>query len=612
MDIKLQIEKLLSQILSEMGVTDASVTVSPSNDSSHGEYSTNVALNLSKKLGKSPVEAAEMIVNKVSVIPAKAGIQEDKNWIPDQVGDDKEIASSQASRNDGFIEKIEVVKPGFINFFLAKEAMGKTALEILEGEKYKSGDKKKIMVEFTDPNPFKEFHIGHLYSNIVGESICRLLESAGNEVKRVCYQGDVGLHVAKSIWGLNLKLKTENLKMEELEKKSLPDKAKFLGESYALGAKEYEENPQVKEEIISINKHVYARDDAEVNSLYQKGREWSLAYFELIYKRLGTHFDHYYFESNAGPKGIAFVQEHMDIFRQSEGAIIFPGEEYGLHTRVFINSQGLPTYEAKEMALAPTKYADYPYDQSIIITGNEVNEYFRTVLKALSLINPELADKTKHLSHGMVKLSSGKMSSRSGNVITGEWLLNEAVKRSEEKVKESERDEEVSPELSETVGIAAVKYALLKGSIGKDVTFDFDESISFEGNSGPYLQYTHVRCCSILRKSQITNHKSQINNIGQGVNFETYTFSQEESDLLRTIYYFNEIVSRAAETYSPHLICAYLFDLAQEFNLFYQKQPILKAEQEEQRNMRLLLVQATAKVLKDGLHLLGIEAPERM
>lgn len=612
-------EQILEKVSNALQATGISFVpeVTISNDSRFGEYSTNAAMIAAGQMHKSPMETAEVIAAHI-----------DKGHS---------------------IDKVEIVKPGFINFFLSKKALGTQLVQVLcneESTERTVKNKKKVMVEFTDPNPFKEFHIGHLYSNIVGESISRLLESQGIEVKRACYQGDVGLHVAKSLWGMMQKLTTNDQgksyeeTLADLQLQSLNDRARFLGAAYALGAKAYSDDDKAKEEIIKLNKAIYQQDPSVID-LYHLGKAWSLEYFELIYKRLGTHFDKYYFESVAGPKGMEFIQANMDkgLFKKSEGAIIFHGEEYGLHTRVFINSQGLPTYEAKDLGLAPTKYADYPYDLSIIITGNEVNEYFKTVLKVLAIINPDLAAKTKHISHGMVRLPSGKMSSRTGDVITGEWLLDEAGRRSlaiiqqatqtrpEERESFINGESRVKPEdqqeIADKVGIGAVKYALLRSAIGRDVVFNFDESISFEGNSGPYLQYTYVRTQSVITKLKIQHRTSPPlgrnsteltigDNIGQYINFESYTFQQEEAELLRTISYYKEIVSQAAKEYAPHILCTYLFTLAQQFNSFYQKSPIIKAETEQQQELRLGLVLATARIISEGLGLLGIETPDKM
>jgi len=315
----LQNEVLLNEI------KDSLVSFEHPENPEHGDYSTNVALALGQQLKQNPKEIAEKLRE-----------------------------SMKATNN---IEKIEIAGPGFINFFLKQEYLLQELQEIVKKkEKYGQGtaQKKKVMVEFTDPNPFKEFHIGHLYSNAVGESLSRLLEAQGNRVKRVNYQGDVGLHVAKAVWGMQRKLEEQHLSIKELEKQDLSARVKFLGQSYAKGDQAYEKGI-AKEDIESLNARIFAKDK-EVKELYQRGRKWSLDYFEQIYKRLGTKFDHYYFESEAGKIGEKLVQEGIKkgIFVKSQGAVIFPGEKYGLHSRVFITSQGLPTYEAKELGLAPT------------------------------------------------------------------------------------------------------------------------------------------------------------------------------------------------------------------------------------------------------------------
>ena len=331
--------------------------------------------------------------------------------------------------------------------------------------------------------------------------------------------------------------------------------------------------------------------------LYETGRQWSLEAFEVIYKRLGTKFDFYYFESEVGEPGKKLVLEFLKkgVFEKSDGAIIFRGEKMGLHNRVFINSLGLPTYEAKEMGLAPTKYKDFPYDVSIIVTGNEVSAYFKVVLAALSKVSPDLAKKTTHIGHGMVRLPEGKMSSRTGNIKTGEWLLDETKKRLLEAYPSMQES------IAEKVAVGAVKYALLRVGVGRDIVFNFDSSLSFEGESGPYLQYTYARTQSVLKK--IKSEKLKVKSEKE--------LTGEEQLALRLLYRFPEIAEEAAENYAPSTLCTYLFDLAQAFNLFYQKDPILSAE-EKTRELRIVLTKRVGEVLKTGLHLLGIAAPQRM
>jgi len=577
--MKNTIAEALRKALEAEDITDVAIQVTAPSDEKYGDYTSNVAMIAAKKIGKNPLEVAEGLQGTLSEMAVEG------------------------------VRKIEVVKPGFLNFWLDQEFIiaqlnqkfqeyqTRSVIE-LKGDTFAA---KKIMVEFTDPNPFKEFHIGHLYSNIVGESLARLFESQGDEVRRVCYQGDVGLHVAKALYGIT-RITNYELRMKELEKSSLEERAKFLGECYAVGAKVYEESEEAKKEIHTINKQVYEKDP-EIMPLYEKGRAWSLEYFETIYKRLGTKFTGYYFESEVGEIGKALVKQHIGkVFEESDGAVVFRGEPYGLHTRVFINALGLPTYEAKELGLAPKKYQDFPYDLSVIVTGNEINEYFKVLLKALSLIDSQLAGKTRHISHGMLRLPEGKMSSRSGNILTGEWLLDEAKSRIQKAYPDMDK------ETAEKVAIGSVKYALLKSSIGKNIEFSFDESISFEGNSGPYLQYTYVRTQSILRKSQATNPKSQ-ENTKYLLNPFHDDLNDEERGLLRTLFKFDEVVALAAQDLAPSHVATYLFDLAQKFNNFYQKHKILESEQ---KVFRIGLTVVVGETIKKGLDLLGIPVPERM
>lgn len=542
------------------------VEITPSSNEKFGDFSSNVALQQSKfdegRAKQTPLEIANKIVEKLPPL--------------------------------GFVDEVTVTPPGFINFSLKKGALQKEVSQMLKEKGVNLAlNKKKIMVEFTDPNPFKEFHIGHLYSNAVGEALCRLLEATGATVKRVNYQGDVGVHIAKAIWGMRKLLAKRHKDLKAVGLEPPEARATFLGEAYALGAKEYDLDEAAKREIISLNKEIYEHPDGIEE--YVKGKKWSLEYFEEIYKRLGTTFAFYYFESEGGKIGMELVKEYQKkgVFVESDGAIIFPGEKYGLHNRVFINSQGLPTYEAKELGLAPKKYQDFAYDLSIIVTGNEINEYFKVLIGVLKKVRPELGEKTMHISHGMVRFAGGKLSSRLGNALSARVLLFEIKKRINQEFND------IDSQTAEKVAVGAVKYALLKGSIGKDIQFSLEESISLDGNSGPYLQYTFARCLSVLAKG----------NLGDSVSFDDA--GEPEILLLRALGKFKEVVAGSASSFSPNTLAKYLFDLAQRFNRIYNELPILKAPPPD-RDRRLFLTRATADVLKKGLDLLGISAPEKM
>ncbi len=560
--VKIILEKAIRSILEAQGITVPSFIVEKS--PTFGDYATNAALVSAKELGKNPREVAELLVAEL------------------EKSDDVNEA----------ILKMEIAGPGFINFFVKDEVIQKHISEIVSlGAGYgenKTLERQKVMVEYTDPNPFKEFHIGHLMSNAVGESLSRIVEAQGAEVKRACYQGDVGMHVAKTVFGI---------KNQESGIRNVAD----LGRAYAFGAQDYDEH---KMEIQEINKKIYNRSDAEINEIYDAGRKISLDYFETIYQKLGTKFDCYFFESATGVFGKQIVEENTPaVFEKSDGAVIFKGEDHGLHTRVFINSEGLPTYEAKELGLAKMKYDTYPYDASIVVTGNEVNDYFQVLLRAMYLIFPELEKRTKHISHGMLRLPTGKMSSRTGDVITAESLISEVKDMALEKMKD--RELEGKEQIAEQIAVGAIKYSILKQSPGKDIIFDFEKSLSFEGDSGVYLQYAYVRTQAILRKSEFTQGSPQENLLRTTLG-ETGGLSELEKLLFEGL---PNVVKLAHHDLAPNYIATYLINVCRAFNAYYEQNPILG---NEHTPYRLALVEAVGIVLRNGLYLLGIAAPERM
>ena len=525
-------------------------------DLSYGDYAANVALLLAKEAGVNPRELAERIVAALPKIPPT--------------------------------EKVEVAGPGFINFHLSQQFFVDQVRDILkDGERWGRNDTlsgKKVMVEYTDPNPFKEFHIGHLMSNAIGESVSRLVESSGAEVRRANYQGDVGLHVAKALWAL-------------MRQGQGVESAEELGKAYAAGAAAYEQDPQAKKEIDEINRKVYARSDKEINQRYDEGRALSLEHFEKIYKKLGTKFDFYFFESETGSRGKDIVQTHKDVFEQSDGAIVFRGEKYGLHTRVFLTSEQLPTYEAKDLGLLKVKSEKYPFDISITVTAEEQKEYFKVVKEAMKQVFADLATKVVHITHGMMRLPSGKMSSRTGDVVGGESLLLQAEEEVLGKMRESDIAQKES--VAEAIAVAAIKYSVLKQASGRDIIFNLDQALSFEGDSGPYLQYTHARILSLLEKAKAAGVAEKAERADIGV-----------TDVEKLLYRFPEVVERAAHEYEPHYVTNYLIELAGAFNSWYGQERIL--DDTTAASYKLALAHATAITIHNGLFLLGIKAPERM
>ncbi len=570
--------------LAELGVSEVDFVVERPGDLQNGDYATNAALVASKKVGKNPKEFAGELKKKLF----------EENGL-EAYSDEGAEAARGPFRKKVFsqaIDRVEIAGPGFINFYLSKEAVTKEVATAATSDSWATNDLyagKTVMVEYTQPNPFKEFHIGHLMSNTLGESICRLLEQAGAKVIRVNYQGDVGPHVAKAMHVL-------------LERGQLQPTIEEISNAYVEGSRRYEEDPKEKEAIDSLNKLIYQQyenvSEQKVWDLYQYGRSITLEHFEELYAMLGTHFDHYFFESETGARGLAMVHSHPEVFVESEGAIVFHAEEYGLHTRVFINRLGLPTYETKDLGLTELKKEYAPFDISITTTAKEQDDYFKVVFKALELMHPDWAGQFRHVSHGMMRFASGKMSSRKGNVITGESLLNDLTEASKEKMQGRELKD--ANKTAEQVAVGAIKFAVLKQGSGKDIVFDPEKSLSLEGDSGPYLQYALTRARSLLRKADM--HAAEANTpLAKG---EAWP-----SGLEHTLIHFPEVVARAARELEPHYVTTFLTELASLFNSWYANSRVIGSEDEARG---ILLTQAFARTMERGLNLLGIPAPEEM
>jgi len=537
-------------------------SVEVADDTSHGDYASNVAMILAKDLKQNPQEIAQSIV-------------------------------AEAISKSTF-EHVEVAGPGFINFWLSESVLMQNLSDIFQkSEKY--GDDlsladKKYLVEFAHPNTHKEFHIGHLRNIITGESVCRILEKSGAKITRGNYQGDVGMHIAKAMWGVN--------KLGITESEDLLERIKFLGAAYVEGNKAYEEG-RAKSEIEEINKKIYEKSDPQLQDLYEKTRSWSLEYFQSIYDRLSVKFDRLYFESEVADLGkkIALEALEKNILVKSQGAIIFSGSKFGLHDRVFISSQGTPTYEAKDVGLANLQFSEYDPDEIFHVVGPEQTGYFQVLFAALESIMPESKNREKHIAYGWVRLKEGKMSSRKGNVVTGVWLLSEVKDKIIEKYK-------LSPEVAEQIMIGAVKYSFLKVNLASEIAFDIDESISIEGNSGPYIQYTIARIFGLFRKAGIAAQSIDKNLL------KTTDLEDQEKQILCKLIHYPEIVNKSAQSTAPHYICEYLYQLAEDFNSYYGSVRILSDE--KNKNSRLALSLAVAEVLKNGLDLLGIPSPEKL
>ncbi len=564
-----KIKNLIRNALLDLDINSDNISIEHPADLKLGDYSTNVAMMYAKEVKTGPGALAEKIAQNIN-----------KN-LPRE------------------IQKVEVAGAGFINFSLSREFFSESVKEIAENKDFGKNTRltgEKIMIEYTDPNPFKPFHIGHLMTNAIGESIARTMEYSGAEVWRANYQGDVGLHVARAIWGL-----MNNSHLAEDDDIPLKLKAANIGAAYALGSDQYETH---KTEIDAINKKVYDRSDELINKIYDWGFKTTMEAFEDIYRMLGTRFDYYFLESQMAPIGEKIVRENTGkIFKESDGAVVFKAEEHDpkLHTRVFITSAGLPTYETKELGLTVEKFKTKPdMNLSMVVTATEQADYMKVVMKAISLINPDYGKRMKHVTHGMMRFAEGKMSSRKGNVITGESLLNDVRLSILEKIADRELSQDAMDRISEEVSVAALKYSILKQSIGGDIIFDIDKSISFEGDSGPYLQYSCARSRSILEKAKAEKISPSFENA-----------PEEITEAEKLLYRFPEVVLRAGEELGPHYIANYLVELARSFNSFYGNTQIVDKD-DPMSGYRIAICDAFSIVMKNGLFLLGIKAPEKM
>ena len=478
-----QLQEKLKNVIKELFDVESApvVTVAPEGMKlANGEkvdYASNVAMTLTRELKKNP----------------------------------REIATAIAERMPEFAA--EVAGPGFLNFklsdayFLAK--MQDFATDFDKNISCDEYSGKTVVCEFSDPNPFKVLHVGHLYTSIVGDAISRLFEYAGAKVIRANFGGDVGLHVGKTIWALE-KSGMEDFTIEDVAAK------------YVEGTRAYDDDETAHAEITALNKEIYEINknnlhDSHVAEIYWKGREMSYEYFKDFYARIGLKFDKFYPESTVAQLGLETVKKQLEagVYEMSDGAVVFRGENYKLHTRVFINKEGVPTYESKDVGLIFTKWNDWHFDKSVVITANEQLDYMKVVLKSIEQYAPDLVAKTSHLTHGIVKLpGSVKMSSRKGNFLRAIDVLDIVS----EELKEGYNSEDF------TVALGAVKYAFLKYRMGGDIIFDPKESVKMTGNSGPYLQYSCVRAKKILEKVS-----------GEAANIEGYVVNEHEKALMKKI-----------------------------------------------------------------------------
>ncbi len=582
-----ELRATLKKVIHSLYGLDFDAELTPSPENIDADYSTNAPLKLAKELHKPPMEIGNEIVEELRKYAFEEHNRRRGDYGATEPRKRPPLGTRTTRRVDGsegaFRESIFLSTPGFLNFILPDEYL-ESAIDDFDSnfasDEYKD---QTVICEFSDPNPFKILHVGHLYTSFVGDSIARLFEYAGAKVIRANFGGDVGLHVAKTMYALRQK---------SLDELTIED----VADCYIKGTALYEDDDKAHREITELNKEIYKINsedfhDSDLAKLYWKGRELSYEYFKEFYDSIDVHFDKYYPESTVVDLGLEKVKEQLDkgVYEYSNGAVIFDGDKYGLHTRVFINKEGVPTYETKDVGLIFTKWQDYHFARSIVITGSEQKEYMAVVLKSIEQYAPELTERTTHLTHGLVKLPGNvKMSSRKGNILKAVDVLD--MVRDALKAEHGGSDEIVS--------LAAAKYAFLKYKMGGNIVFDPKESVKMTGNSGPYLLYSCVRAKKILQK---TPTQTKENN--------SLTVNPSERSLMKKLLEYALVLNEAVAELAPYKVANFLYELAQTFSRFYEACPVIGHENESER---LKLVQTYLDVMTHGLGILGIKIPEEM
>ncbi len=533
-----------------------------------GDLACSISFQLGKKFRKSPRDFAEQIL---------AAIKKPK------------------------IAKKVALAGAYVNFFFDRGVFAKSVIDEAGKENYGKGEKKKekVMVEFSQANTHKAFHIGHLRGTILGESLSRILEFSGYNVLRANYQGDIGAHVAKCLWAyLNF------------HKNEAPNenKGEWLGKLYAEASKKIAENPSYKEESDKIQKKIEEGKDSGLMDLWNRTRKWSLEDYELIYKDLGVKFDNYFFESEMDKHGkeLALQLVKKKIAKKSAGAIIVELKKYGLDTLMLLKSDGTTLYSTRDLALAEEKYKKYKIDKAIYVVGSEQRLYFQQLFKTLELMGFKKAKKSFHLAYDLINLPGGKMSSREGLTITYRELKERIFEKALEEV--ISRNPEMRPaeqqKIAWQVATGAVKFSIENVSNTKTIFFDWDKALSFEGETGPYIQYAAVRAKRIIEKAGIKE-------IPKSIKFSLLE-KNEEHELVKHLAKFPLVIEDAAKNYKTHAVANYAHKLAERFNLFYNNVQILNTNEKELKEARVALVGATFNVMKSCLYILGIDVPERM
>ena len=532
------------------------------------------------------------------------------------------------------VERFNVVK-GFLNLVLAQQSWIKLLNAISADEHYgerKAGaDAPLVMIEYSSPNTNKPLHLGHVRNNLLGWSLAQIMEANGNRVVKTNIVNDRGIHICKSMlawlkWGNGETPETSGKKGDHLigdyyvafdkhyreEVKKLEAKFKAEGMTDEEAEKKAkDEAPLIKEAHDMLVK--WEANDPEVRALWEKMNSWVYAGFDETYKALGVGFDKIYYESQTYLKGKAKVEEGLEkglFFRKDDNSVWADLSDEGLDQKLLLRSDGTSVYMTQDIGTAEMRFNDYPIDKMIYVVGNEQNYHFQVLSILLDRLGFKWGKELVHFSYGMVELPNGKMKSREGTVVDADDLIaamiDDARRTSEELGKFSDMSDEERAEVSRMVGMGALKYFILKVDARKNMLFNPEESIDFNGNTGPFIQYTYARIRSILRKAE-----------AQGIAVpEAFSgnvnLSVKETELIQKMNEYEAAVRQAGIDYSPSGIANYCYELTKEFNQFYHDFSILGADTDDEKALRLLIAKNVAKTLKNGMRLLGIEMPERM
>lgn len=557
-----EIHILIEQALQNLGITEASFTVEHPADITHGDYATNVAMVCAKQLGKSPREVAEMIAGEL-----------------EKIGTDLAVT---------------IAGPGFINITLDKSAFTQLH-DRITGTSETFGNSnihtgKTILVEHSSPNLFKPFHIGHLMNNTIGESLTRIMRASGASVFTMTFPSDISLGIAKAIFVLIEKYSDGNI---------FDPSIAVLGNAYVEGTQRYESDPSIHDSVKQIADNLFGNVPSPELDFYNKCKDFNIEYFKYVMGQLDSKFDSFVYESQAGITGFDIVKKYTpSIFTESQGAIVYVPDESKKHlnTAVFINSQGNPTYEAKDIGLLSIKFDQYHPDISLFVTDHEQIPHFQIVLDAAEQIDKTWSDNSRHIAHGRMTFNGQKMSSRLGGVP----LATEIIDTVTDEVRARSGERAISESVMQSVALAAIKFSILRAKPGSNINFDPETSLSFEGDSGPYLAYTHARICSLLEKGR-TNNLTPV-----------YDTRASIETLERVMLQYEYVVEQAITEYAPQYIVTYLLELTRCFNSFYGSHQIIDTENIQVSQHRLALADSVRIILKNGLQLLAINAPEQM